>query len=234
MAAISCRNGFGALIEVAGREDEAMSADVIERPAPAADEDSIKRRQIVDGARQVFLAQGYDAASMGEIARAAGVSKGTLYVYFENKEQLFDAIVMQESCGQAETAILIDESNPDLEDALMQIGIGFVHFLCRPQKVSALRTVVAIGDRMPELGRKFYAQGPLQGIARLSGYFRMQIAAGKLRIDDPEIAAAQFLDSCQSTLFKPMIFNAAPPPSEDAIAHVVRMAVRAFLAAYKV
>ena len=41
------------------------------------------------------MAQGFDAASMGEIARAAGVSKGTLYVYFENKEQLFEAIVGQ-------------------------------------------------------------------------------------------------------------------------------------------
>src|SRR4030081_694669 len=67
-------------------------------PSSQADgpEDSAKRRQIIEGARRVFLAQGFDAASMGEIARAAGVSKGTLYVYFENKERLFDAIVGQE------------------------------------------------------------------------------------------------------------------------------------------
>src|SRR3954470_14093464 len=115
MLAIRSSNGIGGF----RREDKTMSAEaLIERPAPAADEDSVKRRQIVDAARSVFLSQGYDAASMGEIARAAGVSKGTLYVYFENKEQLFDAIVMAESCGQAETAILVDENNPDLEDAL--------------------------------------------------------------------------------------------------------------------
>ena len=53
--------------------------------AGAGDEDSAKRRQIVEGARNVFLAQGFDAASMNDIARAAGVSKGTLYVYFNNK-----------------------------------------------------------------------------------------------------------------------------------------------------
>ena len=53
----------------------------IERTAPiVADEDGAKRRQIIEGARRVFLAQGFDAASMGEIARAAGVSKGTLCV----------------------------------------------------------------------------------------------------------------------------------------------------------
>ena len=212
-----------------------MSAqELIERPAPAADEDSVKRRQIVDGATRVFLSQGYDAASMGEIARAAGVSKGTLYVYFENKEQLFDAIVMAEGCDQAEMAIQFDANDSDIEKALIHIGVGYVHFLCRPEKASAVRIVMAIADRMPELGRKFFEQGPARGIARLSAYFREQIAAGKLRIDDVEIAASQFMDACQSTLFKPMIFNFAPPPSEEQIARVVRTAVRTFLAAYKV
>ena len=68
----------------------------LERPDVAVEEDSAKRRGIVEGARAIFLAQGFDAASMNDIARAAGVSKGTLYVYFNNKEQLLKAIVEQE------------------------------------------------------------------------------------------------------------------------------------------
>src|SRR5262249_1795019 len=59
--------------------------------------DRAKRRQIMTGASAVFLDQGFDAASMGEIARKAGVSKGTLYVYFDSKEALFEAIV-EEQC----------------------------------------------------------------------------------------------------------------------------------------
>jgi AcrR family transcriptional regulator len=58
-------------------------------PLPVAGEDdSSKRRQILDGARKVFLDLGFDGASMGEIARSAGVSKGTLYVYFADKSRL--------------------------------------------------------------------------------------------------------------------------------------------------
>ena len=57
------------------------------------DEESSKRRQILDGACKVFLDLGFDGASMGAIARAAGVSKGTLYVYFADKCRLFEAIV---------------------------------------------------------------------------------------------------------------------------------------------
>src|SRR5258707_7125291 len=98
----------------------------------APDEDSAKRRQIVDGARKVFLAQGFDAASMGEIARVAGVSKGTLYVYFENKEQLFEAIVGQECRGHAERIFDVDPDDHDVGAALTRLGIAYVQFLCRP------------------------------------------------------------------------------------------------------
>ena len=56
-------------------------AAVAARPSHDGTDEGAKRRQIMDGARAVFLAQGFDAASMGEIARAAGVSKGTLYGY---------------------------------------------------------------------------------------------------------------------------------------------------------
>jgi len=61
-----------------------------------------KRRQIIDGACRVFLERGFDAASMGEIAREAAVSKGTLYVYFKSKEELFAAIVAGQCSLQGE------------------------------------------------------------------------------------------------------------------------------------
>ncbi len=54
-----------------------------------------------------------------------------------------------------------------------------------------------------------------------------------LAIEDCEVAAAQFLDSCQSTMFKPVMFNAAGPPSEERIDYVVKRAVKTFLAAYR-
>ena len=198
-----------------------------------ATDDSAKRRQIMDGARAVFLAQGFDAASMGEIARAAGVSKGTLYVYFENKEQLFEAIVHEQCYVQAEGLFHLDTSNPDVEAALTRLGVGFVHYLCQPSKASPLRTVIAIADRKPEIGKKFYEAGPACGIGMLAAYIKTQVDAGVLKVEDCEIAAAQFLDACQSTMFKPVLFNFAPPPSEERIAHVVGIAVRVFMAAYR-
>jgi len=194
--------------------------------------DSAKRQQIVDGARKIFLAQGFDAASMNDIARTAGVSKGTLYVYFENKEQLFAAIVQEECLAHAEGVFDLNPYDHDVEAALLRFGNAYVSFLCRPEKASALRTVAAIAERMPEIGKIFYETGPAVGIARLASYLRAQAEAGVLAIDDFEIAAAQFMDACQSTLFKPVLFNFRSAPASDQINHVVRIAVRTFMCAY--
>jgi AcrR family transcriptional regulator len=208
-------------------------AAVAVRPLQAGgSEDSAKRRQIMDGARAVFLAQGFDAASMGEIARAAGVSKGTLYVYFESKEELFESIVHEQCEVQAEGLFNLDPNDSDVEGVLTRLGMRFVGFLCQPEKASPLRTVIAIADRMPEIGKKFYETGPACGIALLAAYIKRQADAGVLAVDDCEVAAAQFLDMCQSTLFKPVLFNFAPPPPQERIDRVVAISVRAFMKAY--
>ena len=86
---------------------------------------------------------------------------------------------------------------------------------------------------MPEIGKTFYETGPANGIARLASYLSAQARAGNLVIEDCEVAAAQFLDACQATLFKPVLYNFAPPPSPARIAHVVGIAVRTFMAAYR-
>jgi hypothetical protein len=99
--------------------------------------------------------------------------------------------------------------------------------------MSPLRTVISISERMPEIGRNFYESGPALGVATLRNYLESQVAAGTLTIDDSEVAAAQFLDSCVATIFRPLLFNACGVPSQARIEHVVGIAVRTFIAAYR-
>jgi AcrR family transcriptional regulator len=207
--------------------------DVLPTDARATYQDSAKRRQILTGAMQVFLENGFDAASMGEIARAAGVSKGTLYVYFKNKEALFDDIVGECCLFQAENVFNFNPDDHDVEATLTRLGISYVKHLCVPERFAPVRAIIAIADRMPALGRKFYEAGPVKAIARLSAYLNMQAEIGVLHnLDDPEIAAAQFMEACHVTIYKPIIFNCGSAPSDEKVAHVVRLAVRMFMAAY--
>jgi AcrR family transcriptional regulator len=211
-----------------------MELEQLERDGPAAAEraDSAKGRQIMDGARKVFLAQGFDGASMGEIARAAGVSKGTLYVYFDSKEKLFQEITHEACAAQAEGVFTFDPADHDVAAVLTRTGRGFIKFLARPGGMSALRTVIGIAERMPEIGAEFYDTGPAKGIALLRAYLETQVAAGVLTIEDCEIAAAQFIDACGSTVLRELLFNARPVPSDERIDRVVGTAVRVFMKAY--
>jgi AcrR family transcriptional regulator len=205
---------------------------VLERPADGA-EDSSKRRQIVEGARAIFLANGFDAASMMDIANKAGVSKGTLYVYFKNKEELFAEIVKLECVNHAEGTFHLDPADHDVDQVLTRIGTNYLNFLCTLEKAATLRIVIAIADRKPEIGKVFYETGPLQGVSKLETYLKAQVKAGVVAIVDCHLAAAQFLGLCQATLFKPELFNFAPMPSQAQIRKVVDSAVRVFAAAYR-
>src|SRR5579864_7549000 len=98
-----------------------MESEALEREAAAANDGSAKRRQIMDGARQVFLSAGFDGASMNDIARAAGVSKGTLYAYFDSKDELFKAIIRGEYAQAAERVAFRREG--EVRDMLTDFGV---------------------------------------------------------------------------------------------------------------
>jgi AcrR family transcriptional regulator len=201
--------------------------------ALVADEDSSKRRQILDGARKLFLDLGFDGASMGEIARAAGVSKGTLYVYFADKNRLFEVIVEEEVLDQQKVAFNFD-ANREVATTLHEFGQAYIELLCRPGGGSAIRTVMAIAERMPEVGSRFYSNVVAHTIARLAAYLDARVTAGDLAIEDSKLAASQFMMACQASLFLPFVFQASPAPSMKRIAEVVQSATRMFLAAYQV
>ncbi|BAR54668.1 AcrR family transcriptional regulator [Bradyrhizobium diazoefficiens] len=196
------------------------------------EEDSSKRRQILDGARKVFMDLGFDGASMGEIARAAQVSKGTLYVYFADKCALFEAILEQEALQHGQVVFNFDPAR-DAETTLNEFGRAYIHLLCRPGGGSAIRTVMAIAERMPDVGRRYYARVLDKTINRLSDYLKAHAAAGDLTIDDCDLAASQFMELCKASLFLPFVFQAAPAPSEERMTEVVDSATRMFLAAYR-
>jgi AcrR family transcriptional regulator len=199
---------------------------------PSGEDDNAKRRQILDGARRVFMELGFDGASMGEIARAAGVSKGTLYVYFADKNALFESIVEQECLEQGKFAFDFDPTR-DVETTLKNFGRAYIEVLCRPDGGSAVRTVMAIAERKPELGRRFYERVLAHTINRLASYLDVKVKEQHLVIDNTQLAAAQFMMMCQATLFQPYIFQAKPAPTTAQIEIVVKSAMHLFLAGYR-
>jgi AcrR family transcriptional regulator len=191
-----------------------------------------KERQILDGAAAVFAEAGYEGASMARIAAVAGVSKGTLYNYFEGKRELFAAF-MQRVCDSRIRLIFdeLDESAPP-EEALLCICRRMLDMLTSEQGLLVYRMVVAEAGKFPELAEAFYAAGPRRALARMTEWIARNARAGLLRVDDPEFAAEQLFALMQTRVLLRRRLHMQDGASDADIERVVTAGVRLFLRGY--
>lgn len=188
--------------------------------------------QVVAGARTVFLRDGFEGASVDDIAREAGVSKATLYSYFPDKRVLFLEIAAQETRRQADAFEgQMNETLPP-EELLPVIGRRILDFILSDFGQSVFRIAVAESERFPEIGLKYYESGPALVKERLSHYLSCCIERGELAIDDIDMAAEQFAELCKARAFPMLTFLPNVTLDEAERETIINSAVRVFLAAY--
>jgi len=197
-----------------------------------AGQDPVKRRQIIDGAYRVFLAQGFDAASMNDITREAGVSKGTIYVYFDNKLDLFEALIEEQR--QDYTSGLSDLIAPGVApaQALRAYGLGVLKLTTRSDVVRAQRAVMAMSERMPDLGQRFFHAGPEHTRQMLADYLAGADLGDCPAARDPALAAQFFIDMCVGTASRERLYGVESDVIDDEQANrIVNLAVAMTLGA---
>lgn len=191
-----------------------------------------KYEQVLAGAREVFLSEGYEGSSVDAIARAARVSKATLYSYFPDKKLLFLEVARAECLAQAEIAMVLGQSGRSIEVTLTDVAERMTGFFLSRFGQQVFRICVAEVDRFPELGRSFYQSGPDQARAQLAALLEQAAMRGELRITDFRLAADQFAELCKSDLFNRVIFNIAEEVTEADRQRVITGAVEMFMARY--
>ncbi|MGI0525390.1 TetR/AcrR family transcriptional regulator [Rhizobium giardinii] len=216
------------------RGGENSPADACALPGRrAAGEDPAKRGQIIDGAKRVFMSVGFDAASMNDITREAGVSKGTIYVYFENKEELFAAMIERERNRVVQTVKHALDDHEAIDEALFDFGVTLTTHITADPTIRAMRMVVGVSDRMPQLAKRFFAATPESGLTVLQAYLDRQVAAGALDIEDTDLAARQFIELCLAGMLKRRLFSEmTETPERGYIEKTVASAIRLFRAGY--
>lgn len=188
--------------------------------------------QVLEGARDVFMADGFEGASVDDIARVAGVSKATLYSYFPDKRLLFVEVATTECLRQADDAIhSIDKSAPPRQ-VLSRVGKHFLRFITSTLGQQIFRICVAESDRFPDIGQAFYASGPQVMRREMAQYFEQAIARGELQINDLVLAADQFGELCKADIWARLVFGVSKTVSEEEITRVVDGAVDMFMARY--
>jgi len=149
----------------------------------------VNRGRVLRAATRSFLAHGY-RSSVDHIARRAGVAKQTVYHHFASKDALF-----QEVARELAKRVLVGlESEPhDLRAGLVRFARAYRKRVLGAQGIATFRTVVPEVPRFPALARNMYAGSAGVLVARLAGYLDKAMKAGRLRREDPELAAELFL-----------------------------------------
>jgi AcrR family transcriptional regulator len=195
-----------------------------------------KRRAILAAAREVFLAHGYQGASMDEVAAVAKASKVTVYKHFSDKHSLFVA-VFTGAIEEAEESSrsLVDRlgRSVDLENDLRVFARQHVTVVTQPHLVRLRRTIIAEADRFPDLASTWHRSAPERGHARLAGQIEQLAGRGLLRVTDPLLAAQHLNYLILSVPLNEAMFMARDKPySRRRLRYYADEAVRVFLAAY--
>ena len=164
--------------------------------------------QVLEGARKIFMRDGFERASVDDIAREAGVSKATIYAYFPDKQLLFLEIARQECHRQTEAAAAMIDAAMPVRQALTIAAERIVAFQLSDFGQRMFRIVVGEGERFPGLGRQFYDFGPGLICDRLVHHLGCFVENGKLVISDLDLAADQFAQLCKANVHPRQVFGA--------------------------
>ena len=190
--------------------------------------------QVLEGARKVFLRDGFEGASVDDIVREAGVSKATLYSYFPDKRLLFLEVAKTECAAQSDAAVAQVEASGDIREVMTTAAKRMMRFFMSDVGLQVHRIVVGESQRFPEIGREFYESGPARVHAILRQYLQKAVEDGELQIDDVDLAADQLPELCKAGLHLKMVLGLRDAPTEEEIDRVIDGAVDMFLARYGV
>lgn len=157
------------------------------RVTPAKAETTDKAEAILSGAMQEFLKQGYAAASMDRVAKAAGVSKATVYSHFDDKEALFEALVQRLAQQKIMSVFGSEPLQGDPCVVLRRLAdAALTQMMCDEDHRSFIRLIMGESGRFPKLAQVFVKHQAKPTIDLLSGYLA---SCTELNIPDPEATA---------------------------------------------
>lgn len=185
-----------------------------------------RRQAFLQAAREVFLEQGYEAASVNDVVRRAGGSLATLYAQFGNKEGLFFA-VLQDQHERFTRAITPDSvDHLPLEEGLRTIGERYVRGLLTRENISFYRIVIGEARKFPEQMRRYNSTG---GADKVTSVLASYLRAKGVMPNDPEYAASILMQLWRSRHQYRAVVDDAYHVSEKEIVEHVTQSVDVFL-----
>jgi len=197
-----------------------------------------KRDQILDGARRVFLRDGFAATSTDAIAAEARVSKRTLYAYYPSKEELFVDVLRRLTLENPRTRALESmegmspKNRKELRGDLLELAQKIVTTMMQPEYLPLLRTTIAEAHRFPQLGGLFRTSLPERAMRSFAGFIERSRGRGIVGKDvNGEAAARMFVGPLLTyAILNGLLVEGPPrPPAPEEIEEIVDLYVKAIV-----
>lgn len=189
-----------------------------------------RRDAILVHALEVFRKEGFEGASMSQIAAQVGGSKATLYNYFASKEELlFEAMIDSARQHAAEVLALLD-GGKDFADQLGDFVMSLLRIVHSPETTEVLRVAIAVGAKT-DIGKRFFELGTQEVWGVIATRLEQEITKGNLRRESPDQMAAYLRCLCEGELIRNLL-GATTDTQEHALTQRQRWIVDMFLRAY--
>ncbi|WP_321502828.1 TetR/AcrR family transcriptional regulator [Breoghania sp.] len=160
----------------------------------------VRRKEILDAAFDVFAEHGFTQAKLDDVARRAGIAKGTIYLYFPDKETLFVEL-LRAAAQPVLGGLKALAASPDLpvEDVLRRVHTIFVEEILNTRRKHLLRLLIQEGPRFPAVTEFYYGEIVRNGLATITSLARRGVQTGELADDAlvrfPQLVMAPLLMS---------------------------------------
>jgi TetR/AcrR family transcriptional repressor of mexJK operon len=192
-----------------------------------------KAAAILAAAERAFLAAGFGAVSMEQIAREAGVSKATVYAHFAGKEELFGAVVADVSARRFHDFSVEALDPVDIENSLRLLVMRFLNLVLSPEAIAVNRIIIGEVARFPVLGEVFWAAGPERTRAQIETFLSRADAVKTLAVPDPRLAAEQLVALARGEIHLRSLLRLSDPANERALSEATISTVATFLRAFR-
>src|SRR5512139_3981145 len=155
----------------------AHAAPASSRAARAAE----RRAAIVDAALEEFIARGFAATRLDDIAKRAGVAKGTIYLHFKDKESMFEELVRIVIVPVVERLNALPPPAGSVRDLVEAFASNFLKEVADTRRGDLVRLIVAEGPRFPAVADFYYREVVSRGMAGMRALIELGIARGEIR-----------------------------------------------------
>jgi len=202
-------------------------------PRPASKADALqaaKLLQLIEAAEDIFLAKGYHTATMSDVAKAAGMSKKTLYQLVESKAGLFAALL---EYRQEKLVIPVTQDNWPLHEILEQNLLCLAQFLLSAQQISIIRLIMAEYTHGKDFGRVFHQKRVMKAKLLLENCLTEIGPPAYRKVDNIKEMAAMLFGMALGEFHLGVLIGFRPMPTKAVLTRRIRLAVALFLGGWE-